>query len=77
MGQHGRGAGRVAIAGVELCFGYDSNNELRRQIDCMGVFYGGRAIATAIPSIVVEDWYGGKWSSWCRLPVAGACPCCC
>ena len=34
--------------------------------------YGRRVIAAAIPSIVVDDWHGGEWSSWCRC-----CCCCC
>ena len=65
-------AGRVAIVGVELCFGYDNNDESCRQTDCMGDFYGRRAIAAAIPSIVMEDCRGGGWSSWCWC-----CSCCC
>ena len=63
-------AGQVEIASVELCFGYDSNDESRGKIDYMGDVCGWRAIAAAIPSIVVEDWHGGKWSSWCQC-------CCC
>ena len=55
----------MAIAGIELCFGYCNNDELHGKIDCMGDLYGQRAIAAAILSIVVEDWHGGKWSSWC------------
>ena len=54
------------IAGVELCFGYDSNDESHRQIDCMGDLYSRRAITANVPSIVVEDWNGGKWTAWCR-----------
>ena len=39
LGSADADAEQVDIVGVEMCLGYDSNDELRGKIDCMGDLY--------------------------------------